>query len=489
MPPSRVRSRLESVSIGLILFLLLFIFAGLFVIFEGLRTAMRQGLLPGALMVAFGVFFLSIPSGALALLIYGRREARRQAERRAANPDRPWTWRNDFATGTLRPEGGAETGFVTVFSLFWNAAALAGAWAGVREYRQTGDWRFLLVLLFPAVGAAFLYWAFMHTWRRLRYRNSVLRLDTTPVEIGGGLKGTILIPPRLDPAAGFELTLDCLRRTRDLDNDTHDCILWEERTRVAGPVASWPEAGTAIPVSVQIPEECEAWDDAAPDRQVIWRLRVAADVPGANLEQLFEVPVFRTRPEDPARPREPLPEGFIRPSARAIAPASTRALIEGLPEGAEFVFPPGRRAAEHSSLLDRIGRHGGHRLGDLEGGCPVDLSPRGERLRTDSGAGVPLVGGRRGAGSNRCTRSEADLPLARHPQDLEGGAWRGSGSRHLGYGAVQADAELRDSAAAAEHQTTLCSRHARRQRRGRVDRLRTQPPTPELRPHPPSAVS
>lgn len=60
MPPSRVRSRLESVSIGLILFLLLFIIAGLFVIVEGFRTAMRQGLLPGAAMVAFGVFFLSI---------------------------------------------------------------------------------------------------------------------------------------------------------------------------------------------------------------------------------------------------------------------------------------------------------------------------------------------------------------------------------------------------------------------------------------------
>src|SRR5665811_1431808 len=90
---------------------------------------------------------------------------------------------------------------------------------------------------------------------------------------------------------------------RDSNNDTHDRILWEESTRVATPGAFWPEAGTAIPVSVQIPEECEAWDDAAPDRQVIWRLRVAADAPGANLEQVFEVPVFRTRPEDPARPR------------------------------------------------------------------------------------------------------------------------------------------------------------------------------------------
>ncbi|MCC6861609.1 MAG: hypothetical protein IT158_23770 [Bryobacterales bacterium] len=312
MPPDRLRSGSQPGSAGVVLFLLLFIAAGLFVIAAGLRAALRQGVLAGAAMAAFGILFLSIPAAGLALVVYGRREAKRRAGRRAANPGRPWTWRDDFASGILRPRRDSGTPFAAVFCLFWNVAALAGAWAGLAEYRRAGDWRFLLVLLFPAAGAAVLGWAFRSTRRMLRYRDSVLRLDSTPVETGGTLRGTILIPPRLDPAGGFEITLHCLRRTGDSDSDAHDVVLWEARTRVPAPVPSWPEAGTAIPVSIGIPGECEPWDDGDPKRQVIWQLRVAAVVPGPALEQVFEVPVFRIRTEDPAKSREPLPDGFLR---------------------------------------------------------------------------------------------------------------------------------------------------------------------------------
>jgi hypothetical protein len=335
MAPAR-----ETKRIWLILFLVPFIAAGLFVIVLGIRTVPEKPL-PGFALAAFGLFFLSIPCGVLALMHYGGREERRRAERRAANPDRPWTWREDFASGVIHPEGEIGSVFALAFSLFWNAAAAAGAWAGIREYLETGDWRFLIVLVFPAAGAALLCWAVTHTRRWLRYRKSVLRLDATPAEIGGRLEGTILVPTRLEPAGGFDLTLDCLRRTRDRDNDTHDTILWQERTRVAGPVPSHPHAETAIRVSIPIPPNCEPWNDETPDHQVIWQLRVIAKVAGApDLNQLFEVPVFRTRPQDPAERREPLPDGFIRPSARAVRPAASRVRMEGTAEGAEFVFPP-----------------------------------------------------------------------------------------------------------------------------------------------------
>ena len=73
---------------------------------------------------------------------------------------------------------------------------------------------------------------------------------------------------------------------------------------------------------------------------MIWKLRVTASVPGApDLRQDFEVPVFRTHPEDPAKRCEPLPIGFIRPSARPVAPVSSRVRIEVSTEGTGFVFP------------------------------------------------------------------------------------------------------------------------------------------------------
>ncbi len=263
----------------------------------------------------------------------------RQAKARAANPGRPWMWREDFASGVLHPEGARGTVFAAVFLIVWNAFAMLGAWAAIREYQQRGDPRMLVVLAFPAAGLLVLRWSIRQLRPWLRYRGAVLRLEDTPVEIGGWLKGAVLIPRRLDPDQGFDLTLSCLRRRRGSDSDTHD-VLWEERAHVPGPAGSWPEAATAIPVSMAIPAECEPWDEDTPERRVIWQLRVTAEVPGGGLDQAFPVPVFRTHPEDPSRPRERLPDGFIRAPEHAPAPASFRGRIEAAAEGAEFVFPP-----------------------------------------------------------------------------------------------------------------------------------------------------
>jgi len=79
---------------------------------------LRHGLIPGAAIAAFGLFFLSLPSAVLALLMRARREERLREERRRAAPSRPWTWRDDFANGILRPESDPATGFAAGFSVF-----------------------------------------------------------------------------------------------------------------------------------------------------------------------------------------------------------------------------------------------------------------------------------------------------------------------------------------------------------------------------------
>jgi hypothetical protein len=350
MPPRPPTRAPEAVPLWLILILLLFLLAGLLVLAIGLRTAARQDLLTGMLVVAFSILFLAIPSGALALMYYGRRQQRQQEVLQASNPGQPWKWREDFAKGILHPEGGGETSFAAIFALFWNAAALTGAWAGIKEYLHTGDWRFLLVLLFPAFGALFLRWSLTNARRRLRYRNSVFRLDTAPAWTGGRLKGTVLIPPRLDPPAGFDLTLDCLRRARDSEG-TQDTVLWDRHVHVPTPVSRWPEAETAIAVSIPIPAECPPWDETCPDKTVVWRLRVAAKGPGADLDLAFEVPVFCPGGDAASPPGEALPDGFMRPAERVRAPASSRIRIEGLPGGAEFIFPPAGGARHIPALL------------------------------------------------------------------------------------------------------------------------------------------
>jgi len=156
-----------------------------------------------------------------------------------------------------------------------------------------------MTLGFPAVGAALLLWSAARVRRWFWYRRSVLRLERTPVEIGGRIQGGILVPRRLEPLDGFQVSLTCSRRVRDADGDTDETVLWQDRVCVPGAASSYPEVRTRIPVSIPIPEDCEPWDDETPDRQVVWQLRVTAKIPGApRLNQVFDAPVFRTRPED-----------------------------------------------------------------------------------------------------------------------------------------------------------------------------------------------
>jgi len=334
------RARHGSVPVVLIVLLVLFIVAGLLAIGEGARAALRHGLITGAAVTAFGLFFLSFPLAVLGLLMRARREERQREERRQADPARPWNWRDDFVTGIVHPESDPATGFAAGFSLFWAAAASAGGWAGVREFRQTHNWRFLIALVFPAVGAALLLWSAARVRRWFWYRRSVLRLERTPAEIGGWIQGGIFVPRRLEPLDGFQVSLTCSRRIRDADGDTDESVLWQDRVCVPGAASSYPEAQTRISVSIPIPEDCEPWDDETPDRQVVWQLRVTAKIPGApRLDQVFDAPVFRTRPEDPDRGREALPDGFLRAPAQVVPPARPHVRIEPAAGGAVFLFP------------------------------------------------------------------------------------------------------------------------------------------------------
>jgi hypothetical protein len=145
----------------------------------------------------------------------------------------------------------------------------------------------------------------------------------------------------LEPLDGFQVSLTCSRRTRDADGDTDETVLWQDGACVPGAASSYPDAQTRIPVSIPIPEDCESWDNEIPERQVVWQLRVAAKIPGApRLDQVFDAPVFRTRPDVPDRRRETLPDGFLRAPARIAPPARPHVRIEPTAGGAVFRFPP-----------------------------------------------------------------------------------------------------------------------------------------------------
>jgi hypothetical protein len=220
------------------------------------------------------------------------------------------------------------------------------------------------------VGLALLCWAASRIRRRVRYGKSLLRLSSTPIEVGGRLAGAVVIPGSLDPAAGFDVTLDCIRRATDSSGDTSDTVIWRSYLQGAKPVpAGAEEPQTAIPISIPIPSDCEPWNDEALDRQVIWRLRVAAVIArGPDLDQVFDVPVFGTRSEPP---REPLPDGFLRAPAKVAAPASTRVRIAETARGVEILFPPSGGRKSVLGVLIAFSATAAAALGIAMAGAPI----------------------------------------------------------------------------------------------------------------------
>ena len=51
---------------------------------------------------------------------------------------------------------------------------------------------------------------------------------------------------------------------------------------------------TAIPIAFKLPITVEPSDSTDANNRVVWRLQVAASVPGVDYAASFEVPVFRS---------------------------------------------------------------------------------------------------------------------------------------------------------------------------------------------------
>lgn len=249
---------------------------------------------------------------------------------RAQHPDEPWLWREDWAQRAVRESyevgGWCLWGFAAVWSLF-----SVPLWFLVR-WQWPMDARTLLMAAFPIAGLLLLLLAAYQTLRRRKYGVSVCRLDRVPVPLGSTLRGEIDVRLRELPPAGFALRLASVRRTvtgSGKNRSVSESILWQdEQTVTHGAMPS--SNGLRLPFRFDIPWECEPATFADPEDLVVWRLHVAAEVPGIDYQSFFELPVFRTQDaRDELAPRvhsaaawQPPPEITIGPDSILVRPPS-----------------------------------------------------------------------------------------------------------------------------------------------------------------------
>jgi hypothetical protein len=226
-----------------------------------------------------------------------------------------------------------------VFAALWNLIGFPSGVLGARTALREGNRLALIALIFPAIGLGLLVWAVRVTLRYHRYGVSRLELSHNPGVVGHTLAGTVRTPSDLRPPEGFDVVLSCIRRETTgsgKNRSTTEHLLWQEERRTMG-------GPGGVPVAFAIPADAQPSDPGMANDRVLWRLRVAGDVPGIDYSAAFEVPVFRTAESAaPATDVDRAAAAAAMVPAEYRQPAGSRIQVSTTRRGTEIYFPPAR---------------------------------------------------------------------------------------------------------------------------------------------------
>jgi hypothetical protein len=329
------------------LFLLPFAGFGTFAGWQALQRGAQGNWREALYFLLFAVTFGGVGFGGLALLRAGKRKLKEQDDLKAKHPNEPWLWQKDWASGRVDDASRLALWASWVFAILWNLVSIPAGYAGVRAALYEANKAGLVALLFPLVGVGLVTWAIRTTLRFKRYGISRFELTTIPGVIGHTIAGTVRINSVLQPAEGFHTTLSCVRRvtTRSgKDSSTTESILWQEEQQIRGePSRDASGMATRIPIAFRLPADALACDSNDPNNRILWRLSLAASVPGVDYASAFEVPVFRTEASE-----RPLSDDEERLTHQQVSladyrqPADSRILVSTSSRGIEVLFTAAR---------------------------------------------------------------------------------------------------------------------------------------------------
>lgn len=317
-----------------LLFTLPFCVAGVAAAVLAVRAWLGHGEEPEARFVlpAIALIFGGVGFGLLTGLLLGHRGERRSLELRERHPDEPWRWNPDWAEGRVRCETKSGAIGLCVFAAFWNLISVPAAVLALREELPKGNRAALIALLFPAVGALLAGWALVALARWRKYGVSVFEMSRLPGVVGGSVEGEVQVGAPVEAQGPIEVVLSCVERKRTgsgKNSGTRETVLWQDELPLPMERVRRSRVATTIPVAFRVPLDCRPSEKISDRHQVLWRLRVAAETPGADYETRFEIPVFRTEgsrpdPPEPAALEPRVPEAPRDPRIRVSTTTTGR---------------------------------------------------------------------------------------------------------------------------------------------------------------------
>jgi len=335
MNPRRAKSQLAAGC--LYLFVLPFCAFGLFALMQSIRSLLAGNLPVAAYTAMFAVVFCGVGFGLVYVLRRGTRLAQARERLQAANRDRPWLWREDWAAGRIPASIGTSAPVLFGCAVLCFAASAPVVYVIPRELAKHNN-LILLVLLFPLAGLWLLGQAARAAARWRVVRGSAFEMDSVPGQVGGTLAGKISLPGDLRPTGDFTLNLRCVNRVTSNsggNSSTWEHVLWSDEQTASSD-------GAAVPVAFYVAPDLPASDYSNSNNEIIWRLGASAPTAAGKFDAQFEVPIFKVaetaeqqRVADAVRASEHQQiQSYVHPEASRITVRQTSG------GATEVYFPP-----------------------------------------------------------------------------------------------------------------------------------------------------
>jgi len=333
--PKAARTRAILLSLP---FTLMGIFALVLLLHDGLHGGLDR-------QHAMGLLSAVIVSGGLIALIFGI-NAKKQALNRSvvqADDEKPWLKRKDWADGRIISSSRKAVLLLWIIVTFWCAASAVISLAVVPQQLHQGNRAALIVLIFPVIGLATIFFALNTTRAWRKFGGAIFEMAAVPAASGGALAGRIQIKTKLQPRHGWYLRLSCVRRaTTGAANNrrTSEKILWQDEKWLRAELPQTALNATGIPVFFRLPDNLPE-SAVSPGDGIYWKLEASAELRGPNFHATFDVPVFKFAeapvPSDDLTAQYQMSLDEIRQQIRS--PIQVNDLPDG---GKEFVFPAAR---------------------------------------------------------------------------------------------------------------------------------------------------
>ncbi len=248
-------------------------------------------------MIGFKLIFVFVFGGVgLGLILFSLRARKKSGQSRPEIHEEPWLANDDWQTASIKSSSRQTMYFTWGFAAFWNLISAPLPFVIFREVTRNDNYIALVGLLFPLVGAGLITWAVRRTMEWRRFGPAPILLDPFPGSIGGHVGGTIDVKLPYDSNARFLLTLTSLYSYisgSGKDRSRKSSAKWQDM-QIAHSTSG--ARGTRLSFRFDVPDNLHESDaEQNEDEYYLWQLNLKAELPGADIDRDYEIPVYATR--------------------------------------------------------------------------------------------------------------------------------------------------------------------------------------------------